>query len=167
MAANSYLSVADFKVRVRFMRPEDVDQLEAKRSGVTLTTLEDVSEYIDTRLDKRYATPFVAPLPRVLFRWVVDLATPMLLEMRGFDANDPDMLRMAAAQEKADAQILEAASSKDSLFGLPATDGGDGTGISRGGPLFYSEASPYVGADRQEREGVCEDLSGFGTYGGR
>jgi hypothetical protein len=169
-ATAPYLNVAEFKTRVEFMRPEDVDGLEALRSGVTLITLFDWSEYIDTRLDKRYSTPFIAtettPLPRVLFRWLVDLVTPSLQNMRGYNADDPQMVRMIARFDQAQADIKEAANSKDSLFGLPAQDNGREGYVSHGGPLSYSEASPYVSADIQEREGSHEDCHGFGTYGG-
>jgi phage gp36-like protein len=167
MASTPYLSLAEFKQRVEFMRPEDVDGLETQRAGVTIEVLTDWSEYIDSRLDKRYGTPFTGTIPRVVLRWLVDLSTPSLMNMRGYNADDSAMVRMQARFDQAQADIKEAASSKDSLFGLPATDGSDGSGIAHGGPLSYSEASPYVSADRQEREGRREDLCGSGTYGGQ
>jgi phage gp36-like protein len=161
----SYLSVDAFKLRVEFLRPEDVDAMEAWRQGVTLMVLTRWSGWIDSRLSKRYATPISNP-PEVLLGWLTDLTTETLRNMRGYDASDPQMQRMLDRVTTAKAEIQEAASSRDALFGLPANDGKDASAVAFAGPLSYSESSPFVSADRMEREGLFEDERGFGTYGG-
>lgn len=160
----AYLSADAFKARVEFLRPEDVDGMEQWRSGVTLMVLTRWSAWIDARLSKRYATPFNPP-PEVLLGWLTDLASETLRNMRGYEASDPQMQRMLDRVTTAKAEIEEAASSRDALFGLPASDGKDASAVAFAGPLSYSEASPFVSADVQERQAFFEDERGFGTFG--
>jgi len=47
------------------------------------------------------------------------------------------------------AELKEAADSKDGLFDLPLRADTTATGVSKGGPRGYSEASPYTNLDRQ------------------
>jgi phage gp36-like protein len=162
----SYLTADAFKARPpEFIRPQDVDELEVSNAGVTLKVLTRWSSWIDSRLSKRYATPIQNP-PESLLGWLTDLATETLRNIRGYDASDPFMQKMEARVLAAKAEIQEAASSKDALFGLPATDGKDASAVAFAGPLSYTEASPFVSADMMERQGHHEDDQGFGTFGG-
>ena len=76
---------------------------------------------------------------------------------------------MAKAYEAADrarAEIKEAADSKEGLFDLPTNDAAGDSAIVKAGPRWYSESSPFVSADQQERHGLREDCHGRGSYGG-
>jgi hypothetical protein len=84
---------------------------------------------------------------------------------RGFDPND-----LATEEYKADAaaameEIKEAANADTGLFELPLRADTTASGISKGGPLGYTEASPYVWTDEQARAGRDEDSRRGGTYG--
>jgi len=145
----SYLDVAAFKLRT-VMPSADVDALETSEPGWLLTLLTDLSGYIDSRLSKRYATSFASPPPVAILRWLNALATPEAYKKRGWNpssAQDADILEAA---RRAEAELKEAADSKEGLFDLPLRQDTTGTsGITLGGPLGYSEASPYAWMDVQ------------------
>jgi hypothetical protein len=160
----AYLTLVQFRPKVEFLLPEDVDFLESRYPGFIDDGLSDWSDYIDSRLVKRYAVPFNPP-PRTILRWLVALETQTALNRRGYNPQDPQMERMQARFDQAMADIKEAANSEEALFGLPSGAGPQGDGnVIRGGPLSYTEASPYVSADAQEQQGICEDARGGGTY---
>jgi hypothetical protein len=159
----AYLSVDQFKVEIEFLRPEDVDALESRYAGFTAQKLLRWSEFIDARLKKRYAVPFnLTTPPSVIVMWLVDLTTQSLLNRRGYNADDPQMVRMEERTTLAHAQLLEAANSRDALFDLPFLQGGGDSAVTQGGPMFYSETSPYVWQNVQECAGRSDDCAGFG-----
>jgi len=122
------------------------------------------SSHINARLFKRCATPFVAPVPEIVLEWLERLVTRDCYVKRGFnpgdDAEDNEILARAVAAE---AEIKEAADGKDGLFELPVRDDVTTTAVTKGGPLGYSESSPYVSFDLQRIAGRSEDQSGSGT----
>ncbi len=140
----AYLTVSEFRART-IMPSEDVDMLEAVRQGYLSAQLADWSDEIDARLRKRYAVPFTVPAPRTVVRWLVKLATRDAYDARG---NNPSAVSDAEAiykaAERAEADLKEAADSKDGLFDLPLRADLTASGVTKGGPLFYSETSPYV-----------------------
>lgn len=113
-------------------------------------------------LDNLYVAD--TPVPRVVLGWIVALLTVDLYTRRGVNPHDPMIEEIRAARDRALAEVKEAADSKEGLFDLPASEDAD-SAITTGGPLFYSEASPFVSADRQECEGVLEDGQYHGFYG--
>jgi hypothetical protein len=145
----AYLTPEEFAVRSA-MPSEDVRALMQSEPGFVEALLDDLSGEIDDQLRKRYAAPFVAPVPRIVRRWLTRLATPEAYKKRGFNpssAQDGDVLKDA---DTARAEIQKAADSKDGLYELPLrNDGTDVSGVSKGAPLGYSEASPYTWLDRQ------------------
>lgn|SRR5678815_212090 len=148
-----YLSVAGFRVRT-IMPQADVDQLEITDPGFLDACLTDWSDAINTRLRKRYVVPFVSPVPPIILRWLTKLVTRDAYDKRGNNpsaASDAEAIYKAA--ERAEAELKEAADSKDGLFDLPVRDDAQGqSGVKFGGPLGYSEQSPYVWADRQRED---------------
>jgi hypothetical protein len=125
--------------------------------------LESKSRWIDSRLRKRYAVPFTTP-PSVVKLWLARIVTPAIYLRDGVPPSDEQFVTMAEDQEAAEAEIQEAANAEGGLFDLPVA-GGSESDITKGGPLGYSEASPYVHQDVQARIGRAEDAMGDGTYG--
>jgi hypothetical protein len=105
------------------------------------------------------------PVPGVVLAWLDALVSVDVLRKRGTNSNDPPISMVWDDAKRAREEIQQAANSKDGLWDLPASD--DATSaISAGGPLFYSETSPYVYSDEQARRGREEDFTGHGRYGG-
>lgn len=142
-----------------------IDAIEVGTPGWVDTLLEDLSAAIDARLAKRYAVPFAAPPPRAVLRWIAALADVRVLLKRGIDQTDRQYEDIARLADTAEKELAEAADGNTGLFDLPKRADTDASGISRGGPLGYSEASPYVGFDEQGARGRAEDRNGRGSYG--
>ena len=165
MAATSYLTLLQFRARTCLPRV-DIDAVEADVSGFTLTRLVANSARIDARLRKRYTVPFTNtvndPPPEVVCEWLQRMTSVDVLMKRGVDPNDPTAARVIEAAEKAEAELKEAADAAEGLFDLPLRDDEDASDISKGGPLFYTETSPYVAFDTQRRVGIVEDETSRG-----
>lgn len=159
-----YLNLAAFRART-LMPATYVDELEAAHPGWIDIQLDEESDAIDARLRKRYAAPFETPFPKKVLRWLTRIVTRSAWLKRGFDPNDPQGAEIVKDAETALEEIEEAADAENGLFDLPLRADTTKTGISKGGPLAYSEASPFVWQDEQGRRGRAEDSSGGGTYG--
>jgi len=163
-----YLDVAGFK-GLTFMPDTHVDEVETDYPGWLLGQLTNRSRWIDSQLRKRYAAPFVAPYPETVTGWLSDIVTLRAMLKRGVLPTDAQFQEIKERHDKAEAQVHEAADSVTGLFDLPLAVGGGaltGTGVSRGGPLVYSEASPYVFRDVQVCDASREDSNGRGTTRG-
>ena len=121
--------------------------------------------HIEARLRKRYAVPFAAPVPEAVNRWLAFLTTRDCYMRRGSNPTSvQDEKAIFGMAETADAEIKEAADSKDGLFELPLRDDlPQQGGVQFAAPLGYSETSPYVSTDIQVQTGVDEDSAGTGT----
>lgn len=165
MAATSYLTLAQFRTRT-CLASVDIDAVEADVSGFTDARLIANSARIDARLRKRYKVPFANtvgdPAPEVVCEWLQRMASVDVLMKRGADPNDPTVKRVIDAAEKAEAELKEASDAADGLFDLPMRDDEDESDITKGGPLFYTERSPYVAFDTQRRVGLVEDETSRG-----
>ncbi len=113
--------------------------------------------------DNVYTAP--TPILEVFLLWLTDLVNLDILRKRG-SSNDIDRKVFEDEAARVLAEVDKAANSKDGLFDLPMVADSQPSAVSKGGPLFYSESSPFVSADRQECEGRIEDACGFGTGGG-
>lgn len=158
-----YLTLDEFKTRST-MPSENVDRIETASAGFTLAQIESVSRLdIDSRLRKRYAAPFSDPYPEAVKTWCARIVTMLCWERLGYDPTDESMDRAVKAHDAAKAEIKEAADSTDGLFDLPLRADTTATGISKGGPLGYSEQSPYVWFDVQVDAARDEDSNRRGT----
>lgn len=147
-----------------------VDDVEKVSPGWVELQLEYWSRWIDSRLRKRYATPFAAfdatpPTPPTVQGWLTRIVTLRVWLKRGVDPNDLQFETINEDAKSAQAEILEAANSENGWFDLPLKVNEDGSAINRGNPRVYSEASPYVWTDTQAQVGKNEDSSGGGSYG--
>lgn len=173
----AFLTAGEFRA-LSAMPPAYLDQLEAtypeSRDALGVVTypgfvqsqLELESDYILSRLAKRYG-PFIAPFPLAVKRWLAALVTLQCWQRRGFDPTDSTMQSVIDSAERAHAQLKEAADARDGLFDLPLRADVTLTGISRGGPISYTQTSPFVGKRLQREQGMREDIAGSGTRWGR
>lgn len=161
---SGYLDLAAFKVRT--LAPQSfVDELETLAPGWVLGQLEHYSRVIDARLRKQYAVPFADPAPETVKEWLTRIVTLRVYLRRGVDPSDLQFEEIKQDAKDALAEIKEAADSETGLYDLPVADAADGSAISKGAPLGYSEASPYVWADVQVSAGRAEDGAGEGSGG--
>lgn len=161
---SALLTLDEYKMR-SVLPDEYVDAIESRKSGWTAQQLASVTAEIYAALSKRYVTPFdvVHEVPRSWAAWIVDAR---VLLRRGVDPDEtaPDVATIFAAAETARTQIQSAANSETGLFELPlrANDPTSPSAVVRGGPLSYSEQSPYAWTSGQRERGRDDDSTGRG-----
>lgn len=158
----AYLAASDFKART-LMPAGDVDAITAQDAEYLSNRLEMRSRWIDSRLAKRYAAPFdEADPPTAVVLWLVDLVTLDMFLRRGFNPESAQDKLIVDMAEQAKADIKEAADSKDGLFELPLKQSDPAAcGVSKGGPLGQSQASPWTWTDVQSDAAHDEDSNGW------
>ncbi len=145
---DAFLTIAQFRTRT-VMPPEDVDRVEAQYPGFIDVRLADESAWLRARLIKRYPTAFDAPIAAVILGWLTDIVTPQVYRRRGWNPSSGQDAEIDKQAERARAEVLEAANSETGLFELPMRENTTASGVSKGGPLSYSEQSPYSWTDVQ------------------
>lgn len=159
MADFTYLDLTGFRAETT-MPGVEVDRLEARDAGWIAKRLARWSAYLNDRLKKRYAVPFdTSSPPATVIRWLVDLTTFDAYRKLGFSpTSEQDKAAIIDPMQAALEELKEAADSKDGLFELPLrNDAQDVSGVARGGPLGYSEASPYTWTDLQADAAAAEE----------
>lgn len=127
--------------------PEYIPQVEAMAPRWLAAQLEYWSSWIDARLRKRYAAPFAAApnTPPAVTGWLARIVDCELYLKRGIDPDDKQVDDVKERVAEAKAEVKEAADSTTGLFELPLRAAEPAvSGVSRGGPLMYSEVSPYT-----------------------
>src|SRR5262249_1029155 len=140
---SAWLDLPAFKART-VMPPEDVDRLEVQYAGFVVQQCTSYQAWIESRLRKRYAIPFATPVPEIALIGLVALVTLACYMRRGWNPSSAENQSILDADTRARDEIKEAADSKDGLFDLPLRNDTGASGVSAGGPLGYSETSPYV-----------------------
>lgn len=156
------LTLDQFRARTTFP-DEYIDAIERARPGWLAAQIALVSSKVEARLWKRYAIPFVAPVPEVVLGWVTDMVTLRAWLKRGWDPSTPDAEEVRKAAEQAEKDVAEAADGEAGKFELPLRQDSQVNATSRGGPRGYSEASPYVWTSLQRETGRDEDDNRTGT----
>ena len=82
------------------------------------------------------------PVPETILRWVTTLVTHDVLRRHGVNTLDPLMAGLVEEVKVVQSEIEEAANSQTGLFDLPVSED-EQSAIGTGGPLAYSEQSPY------------------------
>lgn len=155
MAAEAYVD-GDFIRLVGSMPPADIDALEVLYPGVVEGVSKAVSRLFDSKLIKRYAAPFEDPIPEAL-RWnVAHVVVSVLWQKRGYNPGSAQDQIIEKNKAEAFAWLTEAADSEKGLVELPLRQG-DPEAVTKGGPLGYSEASPFVWTDIQAEAARFED----------
>ena len=126
--------------------------------------IDEWTDYLNARLRKRYAAPFADPVPPIVKRWVKYLVIVDCYDKRGCDPSDQTIQRYVDNRDRPRLTEIKRsrADSVDGLFDLPLRADTTATGVSKGGPLVYSEQSPYVWTSRQARAGRENDRNGSG-----
>lgn len=146
--ANYVQTLVEFKA-LSVMPASDLDQLEAEASGWILNQTLVASAWVDSRLRKRYAVPFSAPVPDIVRSWVVRMVTLRAYLRRGVNASDDHFAEVKADAEAAGLEVKEAADAESGLFDLPLRQDTATSGVTKPAPLGYSESSPYTWTDVQ------------------
>ncbi len=159
---SQYLDPEGFR-DASLMPPEYADAIEQMHAGWLDGQLTRWSNWIDSRLAKRYATPFDADSPPpVVQEWLARIVTYRCYLKRGVDSTDGQIDSVKADSDAALAEVTEAANSQTGLFELPLRADLPGSqGVTRGDPLAYSEVSPYTWAELQRDEACGE---GWGLF---
>lgn len=158
----AYQTLAEFR-DLTILPAEYIDAVELVKPGWVALQLEHWTSWIDSRLRKRYAAPFVAPVPLAVQSWLTRIVTLRVLLRRGVDPTDAQFEEIKSDHDAAVKEVEEAANSIDGLFDLPLRENTVATGIVKGAPRSYTEASPYVWADVQRDVGGYEDRARRGT----
>ncbi len=164
-----YLDFAGFK-DLTIIPSDFVDQVEAVSPGWVEKQLDYWGRWIDSRLRKRYASPFAAfdavpPTPLAVQGWLCRLVTVRVMLKRGVDTDDLQYPAINADAELVRDELTEAANSEEGLFDLPLRTDENGSLITQANPLSNSQQSPYVWTDLQQATGIVEDENGQGTDG--
>jgi hypothetical protein len=142
-------SYSDFIQRTA-MPADDVAIVQAKTPGKVESLIAQHQAWMYARLSKRYQTPLPVPVIEIALLWLTWMVTPDVYRARGATpGQDPQVDRFDKLADQARQEIREAADSKEGLFELPLLDTGAATAVTKGGPLAYSEQSPYAWADHQ------------------
>lgn len=113
--------------------------------------------------DNVYQAP--PPCPELFLGWVTILVSADVMRRRGLNTNDPAIVMLLDEAKRVRDEVQQASNSQSGLWDLPPVDD-EQSAISAGGPLYYTETSPYVYSDIQEREGRWEDVHACGQSNG-
>lgn len=158
----SYLTLARYRL-LAAIPGVYIDDVEHAAPGFTESQLEIFSAWLDSKLAKRYAAPFRAPYPIVIEPWLARLVTPQVMLKRGVNSTDEQWTHIVDQEKTTRTEVQEAANAETGLYDLPLRADTDASGIARGFPAGYSEASPYVWTTIQAQRARQEDDSGSGT----
>lgn len=156
----AYVDLAYVKA-IGSMPAADIDLVESLYPTTFDTLALAISRLFDARLGKRYGAPWDAgDVPEVVKLHVAHVVVYFLWKKRGFNPGSAQDELVVADKDAAEAWLKEAADSKDGLIELPLKESTPKVeGVSRGGPLSYTETSPYVWTDRQVEDGRTDDRS--------
>jgi hypothetical protein len=138
-----YLTTVEFKA-LTIAPAAMVDTIEVQSPGWTQAQLDYWSAWIDSRLRKRCEVPFSTPYPVAVTGWLQRIVTRNVYLRRGVNATDEQWVEVQRDHTDAKAEIGEAADGKEGLYELPLRADTTATAVSKGGPLSYSEVSPYT-----------------------
>ena len=163
MSLPTYLDLAGFRTRT-LMPVAEVDYVEQESPGYVVARIAVHTSYLHGRLRKRYGNslPFSSPYPEIIVNWLVMLTTYDVIRKRGVNPADPAAEAYKADSERALAEIKEASEGDVGMFDLPSPEEGP-SNVTTGGPMGYTETSPYVGLDKERTTGRSEDRSGEGS----
>lgn len=131
--------------------PADVDRVEARFPGITAARLATAHARLNARLQKRYRLPFLTPVPECLVWWeAVVVSYELLTDLRGLNPESGQGPRLEQAYQEAKEWLTAAVDSEHGDVELRSAEAPLGAAaVNAGGPLGYSELSPYTWSDVQ------------------
>lgn len=160
----AYLTLAEFRL-ITLLPSNVIDEIEARTPGWTANQLLRQSARIDARLAKRYQAPFTtAPYPLILGDWLSAIVSHFSYLKRGVSSLDDQAKEYRDQHDVALKEMEEAANSETGLFELPLRADLDANAVTRGNPISYTEAGPYVWTDVQVDAARDEDSNRSGTF---
>lgn len=143
----SYLTFAQYKLGTD-IKPSLVDLCGQDKVE---EWLDRISNKIRNRLVKRYDVDFTSPgpVPGAIKDWLTILVDIRVLKFVGGLPEGREDGWAKEAAEQVETEIKEAADSEKGLYELPLRNDVGGSAVNAGGPMGYSEASPYAWTDRQ------------------
>jgi hypothetical protein len=160
-----YLTLTTYRA-LSIVPSATIDRVEAREAGWIDLQLDHESTWIDAQLAKRYDAPFSEPYPKTIRLWLARIVDALVMDKGGHQPLDPQSARYYKAADDAKLEIAVAADAEKGHYELPLRADTAANGVTRGGPRSYTEASPYVGRDRQARIGMQEDRNRRGTSRG-
>lgn len=147
----SYATLQQIR-RLGVMRPSDVDRIEQQETGITMERAEAVTSALNSRLSKRYRTPFnVVTPPLCLVKYVaVKTSYELLFDVRGVNPDSDQSAKAEEALARQEEWLTRAVDGEHGDAELRAAEGNLGDpAVNAGGPLGRSDASPYAWMDSQ------------------
>ena len=112
-----------------------LDELEANEPDTFSSMSEAVSRLVDSKLLKRYATPFEEPVPESIKLAVAQILSLQIRIRIGFDPGSMQDEQIVKARDDAMTWLEQAANAKDGLVELPLREPDEGqkdaTGVAR------------------------------------
>lgn len=149
----AYIDLAFFKVHTT-MGHADLDAFEAAWPGRLVALFASWSRYVDGKIRKVYVVPLEDPQPIEVKIAVVRYVTAEAFKIYGYRPGSSEKEVCEADVVTAAAELKELVSA-DGRLELPLKDTTPETeGVAKGGPLGYSETSPYtwIGIQREEAD---------------
>lgn len=142
---------SDYVKAVGCMPAADIDSVEEVYPGTFEAIATTISRIVDSKLHKRYETPFKTPYPEAIRFHVAQIVAFQLYLKRGFQPGSTQDDLIVKARDDGWSFIKEASDSVAGLVELPIREDPTNTGnaVTRSGGLSYSEASPYSWMDVQ------------------
>ena len=138
--------------------PAEIARVESAFPSFVAQNAESVSRLIDSLLVKRYAVPFVEPVPETVRFHCAQLVAQRIWRRHGDSpTNQAKTDAVNDFAKDALAYFREAADAQNGFVELPRREDQDGSAVTKGGPFVSSQQSPYAWQDDQADAGRQED----------
>jgi hypothetical protein len=134
-----------------------VEVFESEDSEWLQATIDSETARVYAKLRKRYAVPFIAPVPTIVREWVAAYVDHRMLVKIGVSVGDVVIEAVKARVDATALAITDAAESVEGLTELPLNADAGASGVISPATFFYSETSPFRAWDLQLERGRFED----------
>ena len=142
-----------------------VGQGVATAASVSLAGTGMVAVFPAASYDASNSYAAATPVPETILQWLTAFVSDDVGTRHGINTNDPLWDRVQKRVDRANEQLEKAANSQEGLWDLPVSED-QGSAVDTGGPLGYSESSPYQwsysqqASARRGRFGWCNQCGG-------
>lgn len=147
--SDPYFTLAFFKDHTT-IDVEDVEAFEQRYPGRIEKLIVTWSRYLDAFLRKIYVVPFAPPIPIEICINGTRLVTAEVMKIRGYTPGTSQKEVCDADVALATEFLKELRDPENGRLELPLkNETPEAEGVAKGGPLFFSEQSPYDWTDAQ------------------